>query len=88
MSHFQNWIDTYKEGNNWEQLFNEGTINSGNTYYKAPKYHNLPDAMQFRIFYYFMNEVSIIEFVTPTYPSAIIENGLRLLNHAIKVSKK
>jgi hypothetical protein len=53
MAHFKEWIDKYKVINNWEDLFNDGwEIDSygGTNKTVAPKYHELPIAMQFGIF--------------------------------------
>jgi hypothetical protein len=48
MKHFLNWIDGYKEDNEWRKLFNAYTHISN--VLQAPKYHELPIAMQFGIF--------------------------------------
>jgi hypothetical protein len=51
MAHFQNWIDGYKQANDWKELFYEGDADGDHAYYHdAPKYHELPIAMQFGIF--------------------------------------
>lgn len=54
MEHFQNWIDGYKNYHNWDKLFNSGHYihddKLPNWVSKAPKYHELPIAMQFGIF--------------------------------------
>lgn len=57
MKHFKEWIDNYKIEHDWDNLFNEGPIDSWNinsgsnaNYKAAPKYHELPVAMQLGIF--------------------------------------
>ncbi len=58
MAHFQNWIDGYKETVKWNYFFGAGH-NDAHNYHGAPKYHELPIAMQFGIFveylYYWAN---------------------------------
>lgn len=55
MKHFGEWVDQYKSEHNWEALFNDGydggwTEEQGSIRGTAPKYHQLPIAMQFGIF--------------------------------------
>lgn len=50
MKRFCEWIDEYKKRVDWERLF-ASTINA-----QAPKYHDLPIAMQFGIFLQFAKE--------------------------------
>ncbi len=49
---FHDWLITYKEENDWGELFNEFGACSDNNYseVEAPKYHDLPIAMQYGIF--------------------------------------
>ena len=59
MANFYKWIDEYKEAVNWDRLFNAGYLTcmrahdgngydtTGNTY--APKFHDLPYAIQYGI---------------------------------------
>lgn len=47
MAHFKEWIDRYKSEHDWEDLFNHNTEYQDTL---APKYHELPIAMQFGIF--------------------------------------
>lgn len=49
MAHFKEWIDKYKSEHDWEGLFNEYN-DSVDVLNEAPKYHELPVAMQFGIF--------------------------------------
>lgn len=63
MKKFCDWIDKYKEENNWERLFNTGydsgyTLDrdSKMTTTQAPKYHELPLSMQMGIFCQFQFE--------------------------------
>jgi len=60
MKHFQNWIDGYKRANYWSNLFNEGISwhwnGVGEQITEAPKYHELPIAMQFGIFAQYYSE--------------------------------
>lgn len=53
MEYFCNWIDEYKKSNDWNTLFNEVTLEQGigqNSFkLKAPKFHDLPFAMQYGI---------------------------------------
>ncbi len=63
MAHFKEWIDRYKSEHNWEQLFNHGAFMSGKIYPNphkvvAPKYHELPIAMQFGIFLEWIQQFS------------------------------
>lgn len=55
MKDFSEWIDQYKRDVNWNWIFNETHSTSAN----IPKYHDLPDAMQFGIFqeYRFKNKI-------------------------------
>ena len=52
MQKFGEWIDEYKERVDWDNLFNglKGPFTS------SPKYHELPTAVQFGIFYQFTVE--------------------------------
>jgi len=65
MKHFQNWIDGYKKANQWQLLFNGMVVTHLDSdtkqpqYTFAPKYHELPIAMQFGIF---------VEFITYSEP--------------------
>ena len=52
---FCDWIDEYKKQNNWNKLFNQG-YNSFTGPIPAPKYHDLPLAMQTGIAIEFMQE--------------------------------
>lgn len=66
MKKFLDWIDKYKEENNWNKLFNSGLEvwrwNDVNNHSKggergesvAPKYHELPAAFQAGIFSEFL----------------------------------
>lgn len=58
MKNFQNWIDRYKKKNDWSDLFNgEIDYGIGRRYTtKAPKFHDLPDYMQFGIFLQYLDE--------------------------------
>lgn len=67
MKHFLEWVNSYKEENSWNQLFNSGKVGSGTyksndgllitnyTDVLAPKYHELPIAMQFGILIEYMH---------------------------------
>lgn len=59
MEKFLSWIDKYKEENNWLYLFNgiDSETDLGDLR-KAPKFHDLPVAIQFGIFMQFNIEVS------------------------------
>lgn len=66
MGDFLIWIDKYKKDNDWDQLFNAGaqgynyhgavTFTSYKT--KAPKFYELPIAMQFGIWVQYVGERS------------------------------
>lgn len=57
MKLFFNWIDNYKEENNWGDIFNEGDSNGDDGCYReSPKYHELPMAMQVGIFLEFVED--------------------------------
>lgn len=57
MKVFSDWIDEYKKKNNWKRLFNGGVGIHDNDYpasdtvsiTSAPKYHDLPIALQLGI---------------------------------------
>lgn len=49
-NNFCNWIDTYKVAVNWLELFNDGKAWAGGVTH-APKFHDLPHAFQFGIWY-------------------------------------
>ncbi len=62
---FYDWIDKYKKKNNWDKLFNGGVLgcsraSDGNGYdphgspTEAPKFHDLPIAMQIGIWIEFV----------------------------------
>ena len=62
-NHFAAWIDEYKKKVDWEKLFNgdigyEDTRRNGfgHTITVAPKFHQLPDAMQIGIFIQYVIE--------------------------------
>lgn len=53
MDHFKKWINQYKFEHDWDDLFNGGwerEAYGGIDRTEAPKYHELPIAMQFGIF--------------------------------------
>jgi hypothetical protein len=53
MKNFKQWIDLYKKDNDWNELFNDfpaGTSTDCDIEFIAPKYHELPIAMQFGIY--------------------------------------
>lgn len=56
---FCNWIDEYKKRVNWNMLFNSQSDyqNSDGKNAPAPKYHDLPIAMQWGIFQQFCAEI-------------------------------
>jgi hypothetical protein len=61
MELFCEWIDFYKVKNNWKELFNtfcEGysVRDSVGNPFNAPKYHELPYAMQLGIWFEFVRE--------------------------------
>lgn len=54
---FCDWIDEYKDANNWNTLFNHGVEFQEDMVYKttqAPKFHDLPYAMQMGIWFEFV----------------------------------
>lgn len=65
MAQFKTWLDQYKADNHWKELFNEQKIATGSyqsqdghleSDYKwllAPKFHELPAALQLGIFLQF-----------------------------------
>lgn len=59
MKHFCAWIDEYKKRVDWDELFNSNStfIDGAGEGAPAPKYHDLPIAMQIGIFiqYYLEN---------------------------------
>lgn len=50
MKKFKDWVNQYKEENNWIGLFNEQRHNDSNIDAVAPKFHDLPTGMQIGIF--------------------------------------
>lgn len=85
MAHFNEWIDKYKTEHDWEQLFGEDPptgISEGN-WIKAPKYPELPIAMQFGIFieWYYETLKSLFPSSNMAYtgePNRSIEFALQL----------
>lgn len=64
MKKFCDWIDKYKSEHGWERLFNAGydsgyTLDrdSKMTTTQAPKYHELPLALQYGMFVQFLGEL-------------------------------
>lgn len=54
---FRAWIDEYKKRVEWPKLFHEGTqLSRSDDVTKAPKVHDLPDALQIGIFFQFLTE--------------------------------
>ncbi len=54
---FCDWVDKYKEENNWDNLFNARTSRYPALDTKAPKFHEIPYAMQHGIWIEFANEI-------------------------------
>ena len=63
MKVFCDWIDEYKKKNNWKMLFNSNSEyqNADGKNAIAPKYHDLPLAMQIGIWIEFCSELSVHE---------------------------
>lgn len=67
MKKFCDWVDNYKKENDWYSLFNSGWSKGvsksneghliGGEKTKAPKYHQLPLALQYGIFVQFTGEL-------------------------------
>ena len=68
MAHFKQWIDKYKSEHDWDRMFCDGVeikwagvvdgeLRSGYRVTRAPKYHELPIAMQFGIFTEYLYQV-------------------------------
>ncbi len=53
---FGDWIDDYKKENNWLTLFNDSQLFISDVQTIAPKFHELPTAMQFGIIIQFAQE--------------------------------
>jgi len=70
MRYFHDWIDAYKKRNKWKSLFNASSK------HKAPKFHELPLAMQLGIcqgyFFKHLTDVEIFEIC-----KAEIEKGFK-----------
>jgi len=63
---FCDWIDQYKQEVNWNMLFNAGAISrTGDTL--APKFHELPFAMQQGIWIEYAKEILSEHFEQPEY---------------------
>lgn len=55
---FGRWIDQYKVDNDWDKLFKEiATVDGLFSYIPAPKYHQLPWAIQFGIWLEFRDSL-------------------------------
>lgn len=54
MQDFSKWIDEYKADVNWDDLF----VSTFKPILGAPKFHDLPDAMQIGIFFYYLAQRS------------------------------
>lgn len=57
MKDFCNWIDKYKVQNNWDMLFNGGLQITEHVETRAPKFHDLPFAMQIGIMAQYFNSI-------------------------------
>lgn len=61
---FYDWINEYKQRNQWQKLFNGGHMllqsspeyKNWNTHTSAPKFHELPVGMQIGIFIQYLQE--------------------------------
>jgi hypothetical protein len=82
---FTDWINQYKIENNWMGLFNDSEGLSVATYEgvsverKAPKYHDLPGAMQLGIFVEFMQDRGGCEYVCDLFTLDLYEELEELL---------
>lgn len=56
MEKFHKWINEYKKENNWDKLFNTTELPS-DYMVEAPKFHDLPFAIQMGIFMQFQIEL-------------------------------
>lgn len=81
---FCDWVDAYKEENNWDSLFNSDYVPAfQEPTCPAPKYHDLPIAMQFGIFVQFVFDMrdkylerlsAINVFVYRSFNSGLFQN--------------
>ncbi len=78
MGEFCNWIDIYKKENNWDSLFNAGLMVPIRGQSVAPKFHDLPLAMQMGIINEFINRNS------PNYKHDNISYCKRDIEHYLK----
>lgn len=100
MSHFKQWIDQYKSEHDWNTLFNTGYIKFTEEIAiesdllqeiktsVAPKYHELPIAMQYGIFIEFAYGIAIKqlrsvdghwELTTPFFMAGVMDSIEHLL---------
>jgi CTP-dependent riboflavin kinase len=87
MKHFNEWIDRYKEENNWKDIFNEDAEVGKDDYmagtlFEAPKYHDLPIAMQFGIFLEYLSDLGKGKY----FPTSVvyIDNFRRTVGYFIE----
>jgi hypothetical protein len=97
MKNFKEWIDKYKSEHDWGNLFNAGMYRDQYEWHPsttAPKYHELPIAMQFGIFleWYFnkSHDMATAAYMGSTLvpaaadPKVAIQSGLLTLEYFFK----
>jgi hypothetical protein len=63
VKHFFNWIDDYKQKNNWSELFNSNSI----------KFHDLPFEMQFGIIINYVQDLASKKLKAKGFPKDYID---------------
>lgn len=77
---FKDWIDGYKKRVGWDKMFHAGIqlSRSDDDITKAPKVHDLPDALQIGIFFQFLTEQEYVAYKPDIDFTSIesIKNGI------------
>lgn len=88
MESFCRWIDNYKFATNWTKLFNAGYSDrkSGST--QAPKYHDLPIAMQLGIFSQWVHYYGICESPKPDEQSVFSDHVMLIITNTLEQTEE
>lgn len=90
MEHFKEWLSTYKLEHDWDVLFKAGLCPhkledrepyfKGDNKYPAPKYHELPIAMQFGIFLEWLQQFPKQKFQVYLFEQKELKNYSKVLH--------
>lgn len=92
MKKFYEWIDKYKEENNWKKMFGEHVLYEKEdfpytpTMSSIPKYHELPLAFQYGIFVQFIGEIYVEDEVIGR--DEIREGFIEFITHSLKLEEE